>query len=599
MSLRVFVRTEDRDNDDALSVTLSPEALVSDLLQASLPLFFPPSALPLPSEIQVVVAETGEVLKNRQAVKDTADNPTDVTFILRKRQQEPLSPPPRYQTPPRCDERVQAVSPCTAVTPPHAKRRTTPATVQHLCGSRANIADLSGVSPSPAADDRSVSPSGRRVVATAVRATTSILPTDMQQPCQPTGTRRDDGLTLLGGTVHRPIDPPRVRNVYGGSPPPHMKSSAGDWWGHRGGYGSQVRVHNHSTTRAWQDGDEGLAGTWQHPVVPNRKGLGLPVTRDSSLVAEAAHVTPSATASPPQKLHTGRRLVAHRDDVLEGDLSPPSAKPTGLRILGSPSQRASQSPQRHYGLGAGLREQVGRSTIPLPGSPPSPEASPSKMRIHNTHVSTIHHLLSSDRSPSPNDPPAETLEEAMKRKGRAAPPSSYGVAPQSARCVDVPPVRPSQTAELRRVIAERVSLSGGNGGRGELVSAWRHLFPAKAGDGGVPAAEFCDAFRKVFNVDIRCTDLPKLLGTDRVDLVTFRLFTQLCTEPTGSAFEITTPPPKHLEGRLMYGDRGIRCKGGSWAKTTQPPYGTLGDPAPAPTFGRAQVRSQTVGPMLF
>eukprot|EP00756_Hemistasia_phaeocysticola_P017969 Hpha_TRINITY_DN15565_c4_g6::TRINITY_DN15565_c4_g6_i2::g.108012::m.108012 len=265
----------------------------------------------------------------------------------------------------------------------------------------------------------------------AVRNTSSSLPVDMRDggaPRKPTGARRDDALTLVTGDVHTQCDPPRFRKVHGQAEPPHLKSSAGDWFGHRGGYARPDA----------QQSPHAVQGNWMKGSVLPKKGPGSVsssrANSESHVSVEQGNVQPVEGCGIPfyQKPVGKRQPQEPVRNHLDSTFGSPAPRSTGRRCAGPTDAAAPWEPPT---------PSVARS--PPPRTPAkelpygtSKDAAPTpaderRQRVHPTNQSTVANYMStqqSTRSPGKDC----SVEREMVRKARAAPSAAQAFSIQSA-----------------------------------------------------------------------------------------------------------------------------------------------------------------------
>eukprot|EP01062_Namystynia_karyoxenos_P013405 TRINITY_DN14838_c0_g1_i2.p2 TRINITY_DN14838_c0_g1~~TRINITY_DN14838_c0_g1_i2.p2 ORF type:complete len:682 (+),score=212.92 TRINITY_DN14838_c0_g1_i2:74-2047(+) len=629
--LRAFVRGSGWSNDDARACLIPRGAVVSELLAHAIPHIFPQDACPHPAELAVWVDGAGaSPLRSRAVVEDCVDDINAATFVIaqqRKRDPDALS----------TDRPGTSVSPQRREAPLSPSRSRV---VQNLAGAaEGKLSVLASGEGMPPPDRHPGSHRRRAAGQEQVRFTASSLPVDMRDggaPSGPTGARRTDALTLVTGDVHNQCDPPRFRRAHGQNCPPHLQSSADDWWGHRGGYtrqrdGHQQRVQ-HTPARKErcsrgdaQDQPEAVRGSWLRSEVYPRKGPGLAAPRascESHVAAEGAHLQPA-----------------------QGQGVPFYDRPAGKRQLGQEVTRAqscqlgcgsltSPPPQR-----GGKRQHAHHDSLSMDASPPPPtrqqrcdplsaaappygtcgDAAPTaqpgtKVRTNPTtqssvglHMRLCNSDLPEDEASTPEGPPEERVEQSMKRKGRAAPPSSYGPTQRGDR--RPPPAslpRDHSVGRLRRVVVDRIAALGGKGSTGDLAGAWRTLAAeaspagcpaAVAAERGVDLAGFCRALRTVCGVEVPHEELPALLRRSgdgaTTARVTFRELAELLKSAEDVGALLPSDAPGSARNRALTGDRGLRCHLQQQHSTPgRPPYGTAGDGAQEPHQGRRRWAAQ-------
>eukprot|EP01064_Diplonema_japonicum_P036709 TRINITY_DN8345_c0_g1_i1.p1 TRINITY_DN8345_c0_g1~~TRINITY_DN8345_c0_g1_i1.p1 ORF type:complete len:587 (+),score=122.33 TRINITY_DN8345_c0_g1_i1:105-1865(+) len=578
MSLKIFVRTAYQENDDAVVVSVGLDAVVAEVFHDILPMLFSRDRMPSIPEVQLRVDGDELPLKNRSVLRNLGLNFEEATFVVEERgvPGTPMTPStPMTMTPHQ--ERQENMTLYSAS--PKSQRRSSSRHREFYDGK----AGSSVVMLANGEGDMLPAPEGRRMVNTEVRSTSCCLPNGMDYgmtPVVPSGTKRDDGLTLLTGGIHKQMDPQRYKKVHDTSP--HMQSSVGDWWGHRGGYPNpdKERGVRHtgppaSKKHVWKEGNEGLAGTWQHPVIPNKKaGHGMHPCKEDNIATSQGSMQPNGHAAT---LHVGKKALSVQQSQLDTDLSPPPQRTNGLKVTEATgkrlAERADHMSTHGHGLGPGLREQM-RSKVPLGSEQYLPcEEEKCAARSSKTFKSSVGGLMFTDKQPD-SCQPEESVEASMKRKGRPAAPSSFGVRPASPERLEAPPLSSDNLPALRKNIMDKVALYGGHGSKGEMQNAWRHICQGRQ---ALDTNKFCASVASELRVTLKPHEVGQLLGCE-VGQVTFKDFCAIC-KPTNESV-INNTPPSGMERKNEYGDRGIKMHGGH-NTTSSPPFGVMGDRAPA------------------
>ena len=540
------MRLPHMSDDDAVAVNVNLNDYISDAINNAIPMLYEPNEAPIVGKVQVVIAGTDGPIKHRMMVKDLQQvlSFDKETFVLEKEHMSPSTgghiTTEQGAVTTRCSNQQSSV-------------KTFPTTY-----SEAPIS----IFANGESESRPTSSTGKRTVYTDVRSTETHLPVNMQSgnsPVRPSGTKRDDGLTMLSGDVHSQVEPSRLRRV-NGSIPPHQQTS--DWWGHAG--------HD----------PEGLSGSWHHPVPHQKKGHGP--ARNSNFKDNVTSMNGSMCPSDNSEVQmtgVGRKHIHNSAgiDHLDSNLSPPPAKRHGLRIVDTVDkidhlQQNVEEQDRKYGLGAGLRNQVNSrdSSIQI-----NSHLSDSKT-FASSAVSGLFDTQKGSTSP-PQEPGDFSLESSMARKGRPAPPSSFGWGsrPGSPEILEPPPVRGAGLDNIKKLLQAKIALFGGHGSRGECQNAWRHLAEGK---GHMSIEEVLCALETHFSITMEVGDLVALIGVlPESDQFTFRHFCALSRATTSSAGTfMNVTPPTGQESRVQFGNNGIRCHA-QRTSIVQAPFGVQGD----------------------
>ena len=543
---KVFVRREEQDNDDAVLLHVDAAHTVSEVMQDARGLLWTTEGAPALGDMQLCLDSDGSTLRNRAVFTTLGIDCTAATLVLKGRAS---SVAPQTQTPPPLPRPSMSPSP----------RGTT--STAGIANNLDHYGGGAGISVAVLASGEGThaehSPQGRRAVQTHTRSTDSSLISVGLPPQQRSGTRRDDGLTLLTGDVHSPRDPQRYKRVHSASPP-HMKTTRQEWWGHSGGYGFGV-AHGESAERAAPV----KRGCVETPHASKAEHLS---TSANEVVTRQGHSnTPCRLPSPQSPTEgspSGKRHVRAQEHHLDSTLQ---ADPGTMRIDG---RRLTTSTPREdpraggYGLGPGLRAKMTQSNVvlgevDLPASPPP----------HNskTFVSSVGALMGQ---------PSTTTAESMPRKRPPAP------SPDTHAAREAPAVTPKTASELRRLLLQQVALCGGHGSLGEMQYAWRQLCQ---GRGTLRVEDFCGAVAREFRVNVKVEDLEEM-GHDAAR-VSFKDFCALCGGGGGAGegdVRMPSEEPRHS---------GIKCH--SIAQhTLRAPFGIVSD---APPPHRSLRRSQAGG----
>eukprot|EP01065_Artemidia_motanka_P004495 TRINITY_DN12124_c0_g1_i1.p1 TRINITY_DN12124_c0_g1~~TRINITY_DN12124_c0_g1_i1.p1 ORF type:complete len:663 (+),score=108.37 TRINITY_DN12124_c0_g1_i1:60-1991(+) len=609
--VRAFVRRSGMANADAIALSLPRDAVVSELAGAAVRQLWPQDAAPTAAEVRVCLDGCSELCRNRQAVLSCTSDLADATFVvdtprsMSREQQRYVAQPKPGAHQERGDEASRRMTGIIRSPSPRRGDVVSPSrarSVQMFAGAaEGSIATLASGEGMPV--QRSALEHRRRAAGhEVVRCTASSLPVNMHEGGA-LGTRRDDALTMVTGDVHSQCDPPRYRRVHGPTDPPHLRSSADDWWGHRGGYSRQTRgtephrreqpphAERPSCRGPSQDAPEAVTGSWLHSEVIPRKGPGLAApasARDSHVATEGGHIQPAQGHGVPfYDRPKGKRQQAVRAQCcqLDGTLGSLAETRTGRRhapnadehsTLWEPEceQSKRQSEERHTGI-----------PVPYGTSGDSAVDGPRIPRTHPTNQSSMTEYMSVDASGRVRGD--ASVEQEMVRKGRAGWAGAMNTDGEPRPPPLSVPRDASPHAELREYVSDRVAASSGHT-RSDLTTAWRELVaeaaPAgarrtAAADRGVDVDSFRKALRRLFGVDVSAQDVPGLLrragdgaATARV---TFREFADLCKQQDRGASSTRDPS----------GDRGLKCRGLS-DTSGRAPYGTVHDTQPQKHLGR-------------
>ena len=565
---KVFVRKEDQDNDDAVLACVDSTWTVSEVIQAALPLLFVKGCEPPASHLQLAVDGRDGVLKNRAAFSSLGVNCDTDTLVLRTKVAEvvPRSPPRQQQ-----QQQQQQSTP----SPRANTMRAMTYDNLHSGGSIASFATGQGPHANPYG---LLEPTGRRMVSTSARATDSKISTTMCPggivPEVPAGTKRDDGLTMLTGTVLTPNEPDRLRRVHGHASPPHVQSSRDNWWGHSGGYGpaDAVCLTEKGTPAKRAPGVANHASKATNLETATCSPPASPDARHPPS-GGAVHVTPGFSASPTRcgrrRQVVGGAQVGHLDNTFTagGEERVATMRVNAKRLEESADLDAGS---RGYGLGAGLREKMTVSHVNL-GVQPTEEAPVSHRRHgysggdNKTYQSVVGGLM--HPSGTETRAPEEKIEETMQRKMRLGGRSS---SPDRAASMEAPPVAPTSTWQMKRLFREKVSLCGGHGSKGELQYAWRQL---SQGMGTLTTDAFCAAVAHEFSLQLDAAAMEALGHTS--SRVSFADFCALCTQDNAPSRLPSEEPPAS----------GLRCNNvsalhDSARRTFRTPYGVASDEVP-------------------